>query len=206
MAELSWTGSSSADIDHYNVYRSDSAGLIDLGGTPRAQPGASPWSEDVSALTGRYAYLVRAVDAAGNEEANLSQMVVVQLNAGSEVAIPNEPSIVTAEAIAAGEVRVTTAYDRADEAGVATAIHVFVNDGAGGAMDWATSKGSVTLPTGQDRMMVEVESSGLTGGLTYLVGIRARTGASVEDANTNTASVTTDAAAPTAPVLTAAVM
>lgn len=202
---LTWTASTSADIDHYDIYRSGADGLIDLEGAVHDTDVASPWSESVAGLTGVYAYLVRASDGT-NQEANLSQMVQVNLTSGAETLRPNEPTILLAEAIVGGEISVHAMYERAGEAGVATVIEMFVNDGAGGAVDWNTSVGSATLATDALVDSVELESTGLTGGLTYLVGVRAKTAALVYDENTNTESVLTDSTAPTAPTLTATVV
>ena len=199
---LTWTASDSSDIDHYAIRRSATVNTaVVLDGTPHDTDASSPWTEDVTGVTGRLEYLLRAVDAAGNEEANLSEMVYVDLEDGVQVLRPNSPSIAIAEAIADGEVRVQAMYDRTGEAGVATSIHMFVNDGAGGAMDWNTSKGNVSLPTGPTLHIVELDSSGLTGALTYDVGIRAKTTAGVYDANTTTVEVTTDSTAPDGPTL-----
>ncbi len=133
-------------------------------------------------------------------------MVVVELEGGRQVSVPNSPVIMLAEAIADGEIRVAAAYDRTDEAGVATSIKMYVNDGAGGAMDWGTPVGSVTLATGPDAQAVTVDSAGLAGATTYLVGVRAQTAAAMDAVNTNTEPVLTDATAPAAPDLTTVIV
>ena len=200
---LVWTGSDSADLDHYNIYRGDPPDFID---TPHATDAASPWSEDVTGVTAHYEYLLRAEDAGGNEEGNLSQMVSVDLVNGVLVARPNTPLVVTAEAIADGEIRIVGQYDAKGETGEATSIRLYVNDGAGGAVDYGTSVGSATLSSQARFEAATVDSSGLSGALTYLCVIRARTDAGIEDTNTTTTSVTTDSAAPSTPTLTAAVI
>lgn len=198
---LTWTASGSADVAHYNIYRNAGTGAVEFTGAVHAEDTASPWAEDMTGQTGRYEYLVRTEDSAANEEANLSQMVAVDLTSGAQVLRPNSPEIWRAEAITAGQIEVRAMYDRTGEAGVATSIRLYVNDGAGGAMDWVNSVGSVSLATGFSRQVVDVDSTGLTGGLTYLCGIRARTAAGVEDENTTTTSVTTDSTAPSGPTL-----
>ena len=50
-----------------------------------------------------------------------------------------------------------------------------------------------------------MDSSGLTGGLTYRIGSRARTAAGNESINVDYVEVTTDATAPPAPTLSGAV-
>lgn len=202
---LDCTASTSADINHYHIYRSGLDGKIDLASI-HAETDSFPWSEDITGGTGRRAYLVRAVDDDDNEEANLSQIVWVDIVAGAVSTAPNEPGLVSAVAVADGEAEVAAIYDRTGEAGEATTIYLYANDGGGGTVDWGTSIGSATLGTGRTVQMVEITSSGLTGGKTYLVGVRAETAAGVQDQNTETASVTTDAAAPDAPVVTGTVV
>ena len=203
---MTYTASGSADVHHYAIYRGDAGAAVELTGSVHDTDAASPWEDGVTGLTGRYEYLLRAVDADTNEEANLSQMIVIDLVNGVQVSRPNSPVIGGAEAIAGGEVRVHARYDREGETGVATSIRMYVNDGAGGAMDWGTSKGSATLPTGHDFFFVDMDSTGLIGAKTYLVGIRARTDAGVEDSNTETVSILTDATPPGAPTLTAEIV
>jgi len=362
---LDWTAPDSADLSHYNIYRGDP---VDLMAAVHDTSVDNSWSEAVPA--GHYEYLVRAEDAAGNEEANLSQMVAVDIDGGVQVLRPNTPEILGGEAIAGGEVKLQLRYDRTGEAAVATVIHLYT-DGAtttylpnstnctgwygydanrppntlamddetqlsgaqlntisadddnsvdtdpGGAkiaghhirykiteaegtvtditltskgygyhvtaatyafylyiwnfdsttwelldshttgskdtatgsitsnwpnyidgdgyvhalimnagtgdivnalydyynemiisysgVDWGSSVGSVALATGSTFQFVEVESSGLTGGQTYLCGVRAQTAGAVQDENTNTTSVLTDSTAPGAPSVSLAV-
>ena len=174
-----------------------------ISGTPQTTDAASPWTQNNSALTGHREYLVRAVDAAGNEEANLAQMVAIDLTAGVRDERPNQPAILGARAVADGEVEIEVAYDRTGEAGVAATVRLYANDGEGGAMDWDTPVGTANLTAGVNVQTVTIESSGLSGELTYLLGVRARTAATVEDANTTTPSLTTDATAPGASTLAA---
>ena len=200
--ELTWTASGSADIDHYAIYRSDNTGKVQIDAAAHDTEATTTWSEDVSALTGRYAYLVRAVDADGNEEANFSQMVALNLTTGTQILRPNSPSILDARAVADGEVTVMALYLRSGEAGVATTVRLFADDGAGGGVDWDTPVATATLTTNATAQAVELTSSGLTGGLTYELGCRARTAATVEDENTDTTEVLTDATAPGTPSVT----
>jgi hypothetical protein len=188
--ELTWTASPSSDGDHYAVYRAQD-GDVEPWKSPHATPAGSPWSEDVSTVTGRLLYLVRAVDSDGNEEANVSQMVAVELESGAEVARPNSPTIIEGRPAAGGEVEVVAGYTRADEGGEATKLNLYVNDGAGGAIDWGTVEASASLP-GYGSAQVTLTSSGLTAGSTYKCGVRAETAAGVEDTNTAYIEVTAD--------------
>jgi fibronectin type 3 domain-containing protein len=200
---LTWTASPDADLGAYDIYRGDPPELL---AAPYATDAASPWTEDLTGVTDHLQYLLRAKDDEGRQEANLSQMVAIEVTAGVQVLIPNSPTILTGQAIADGEVRLTVRYDRDGATGVATSVQLYVNDGAGGAMDWGTSVGTADLATGFSLEIVDIDSTGLTGGLTYLCGVRAKTAEDVEDANTETISVVTDATAPAAPDVTATVV
>ena len=200
---LTWTASTSADIDHYAIYRGTTAAPINIMGAVHATDVASPWSENVAALTGHYEYLLHAVDAGSKEEANLSQMVRVDLVAGVNTSTPNKPTVAMSEAAPGGEIRVRGQYDAYGEAGVATSVRLYVNDGAGGAIDYNTAVGTATLSSDARYEAFTIVSSGLAGSKTYLCVIRARTAAGIEDSNTTSFSVATDDVLPGAPVLTA---
>lgn len=197
--ELTWTASDSSDVDHYAVYRGSTD--IELTAAPHATPASSPWSEDVSGLTGTYAYLVRAVDSDGNEEANLTQIVLVDLDSGSETSRPNQPSVQAVEPAADGEARVRGAYRRDGEDGSADVIELYANNGQGGAIDYGTAVGSYNLGT-QTLEQYDITSSGLVGGRTYRVAVRAVTSGGTDDGNTDAYEVETDAEAPGTPSVT----
>jgi len=202
--ELTWTASDSGDVDHYAVYRAVDAD-IDPDAVPHATPGSSPWSEDVSGVSGRLLYLVRAVDADGHEEGNIEQMVAVDVDAGSELQRPNSPDILEGRPASGGEVEVVAGYSRSGEDGEATKVNLYVNDGAGGAIDWNTAEDTVDLP-GFGVAQVTLTSSGLTAGDTYRCGVRAETDAGVEDTNTDYVEATADDDAPSSPDLSAEVV
>ncbi len=203
VVSLSWTASASSDVDHYNIYRGKDAN-IELTAAAYDTAASSPWTD--SLVDGHYEYLVRAVDGDGNEEANLSQMVAIDISGGARLQRPNEPSVLDYRAAAGGEVELTVAYVREGEDGTATEVRLYVNDGAGGAIDYNTSVGSASLASGLDFQAVTITSSGLSGGLTYRCGVRARTAGGVEDANTDHVEVTTDATAPSAPTLSGSII
>ena len=202
MLTLTWTASPSADMDHYAVYRSAAGGLVQIDAAPLDTVAASPYTEDVSSLTGRYAWLVRAVDGDGNEEAGLKTMVALDLTTGDQVLRPNSPEILDARAVAGGEATVTALYVRPGEVGVATSVRLYADDGAGGGVDWNTLVATATLRPNATMQTVELTTTTLTGGLTYELGARARTAAGIEDENLDTVEVTTDDTAPGTPVVT----
>lgn len=192
--ELSWSASPSGDVDHYNVYRALDGYLMPLDG-PHATPASSPWSEDISSVSGRLTYLVRAVDADGNEEANIGQMVALDVDAGAEVGRPNSPNILRAVPVAGGDIEVDAGYSREGEDGEAAELRLYTNGGAGGAVDYGTVVDTASLDNSEGQR-VTLTASGLTDGDTYRVSVRAATSGGVEDTNTETAEATADATAP----------
>lgn len=198
---ISWTAPGTG-ADHYHLYSGDPPDLL---GAP-TNVADTDEVIDNSALTGHVEYLVRAVDAGGQEEANLSQMVRLDASGGTAVSRPNSPAIADAYAAEGGEITVLADYDKRNEAGTAATVKMYVDDGAGGGVDWNTPVASASLVIGTDVERVSLTSSGLTGGLTYEVGVRALTAGGVQDPNTDTVEVTTDDAAPTAPTLASVIV
>jgi hypothetical protein len=200
---LTWTASPSSDVAGYYLY--EGTDTVELTGTPTDLGDVTTHAIDNTGVSGRLQYLLRAYDGDGNEEQNLAQMAEIVLSNGVQSSQPNSPRILAGDPIADGEVELLVEYDRTGESGEATEVRLYVNDGAGGAMDWNTAVGTASLATGLDLQTVTVESSGLTGGLTYVCGVRAATTGGTTDTNTETVSVETDATAPGAPTLSAEV-
>ncbi|HUW99643.1 MAG TPA: hypothetical protein VMY35_01585 [Phycisphaerae bacterium] len=201
---LTWTEPEAGAPDHYAIHYGVTPNFVEI--TPDAVPqdteATTSWTMDMTGLTDRYEFLVRSVSAGGTEEKNIRQMVAVEVADGAQVLIPNSPWIIQAAAAPAGEIDLVAVYDRTGESGVATTIRAYVNDGAGGAIDYDTPVGTATLTTGDTNQAVAITTSGLSGALTYWIGVRARTAAGVEDANTDYSEVTTDATGPAAPDIT----
>jgi len=198
-ATLTWTASTSADVDHYNIYRGDP---VEMTAAVLDTTADVTYADDVTGLTGHYEYLVRTEDTSGNEENNLSQMVTLDLVNGAQAERPNSPLIVDYGPVAGGEVTLIALYDRTGEVGTATVLNLYVNDGAGGAIDYNTSVGSGTLATERVTQVLTIDSSGLSGQNTYLCVVRAATSGGTEDTNTDSVSITTDSLAPGTPAIT----
>ncbi len=199
LTTISWTAPADADLDHYAIRYGDP---LELTGSPDDTDSASPWTQDNSGVTAHREFLVQSVDAAGNASGALSSMAAIDLDAGVQVSRPNSPTVLGQAAIAAGEAQVMASYDRTGASASAATLELYANDGAGGAVDYNTAVGSIAVPAGGPHALA-VESSGLTGGLTYVLAVRARTSGGVEDLNTDTVSVLTDSTAPGAPTFTA---
>ncbi|MFO8006889.1 MAG: hypothetical protein R6V05_04045 [Candidatus Brocadiia bacterium] len=195
---LDYDASPASDLDYYAIRWGDP---VELTGTPDDTEATTSYDHDNTGFTGRRIYLVHAVDTDGNEEMGLAAMAVIDLNNGVQVSRPNSPEITESRAIASGQARVTVRYDRTGEAGVAATIELYADDGAGGAVDYNSAVGSTALDSGRQVQTVEVDSSGLSGGNTYELVARAATSGDVEDTNTDSVEVTTDATAPDAPTL-----
>jgi hypothetical protein len=197
---VSWT--KDAGATGYYLYSGTTS--VDLEQTPTDLGDVASTVIDNSGQTGQKTYLVTSYSANGESRA-LSAMVTLWLDSGAEVTRPNQPYIVQARAAAGGEIEVLAEYVDTDEAASPATIKMYVNDGAGGAMDWGTPVASVNLDGYLTQERKTLTSTGLTGGLTYLVGIRAVTSGDIHDGNTTTESVTTDDTAPSAPTLTSTV-
>jgi len=205
---LSWSPSPSPDVDHYNIYKSDADSPIALNGSPHAEAASSPWQEDVTGFTGRYLYLVRAVDADGNEEANIREMVSVALQDGAEVAFPADPIMVEAEAISGGRIEVRWLYDpRREENGPGAAHEARIYwDAGSGAVDFSAPHATVPMNHPTTATRYTWQSEPLTGGQEYRFVVRIATAAwpsGIETQNIASHAATADSDMPEAPELIA---
>lgn len=202
---LTWAASPS-NIDHYNVYKSNSDGLIDLG-TVYDTTTSTTWSEDVSGDTGNIGYLIRAVETNGIEEASLINSASIEIEDGVEVGFPAEPERITVDAIESAKVEVEFMYDPAKEQnppGNGQEARIYY-DNATGTMDWSTPLGTVALDGPVRRTFYDWESDALTDGETYKFGVRVASDTQETD-NTDTYEVTARDSAPTTPELTVEVV
>ncbi len=200
LTALSWTAS--ADATGYNLYTSPVDGPVRLTGTPTDLGNVVTTGIDNSATTGEMTYLVRAYNAAGVEEASISQMVKIDLSGGVQILTPNSPSIISGTAIAGGQVRVVASYVGEGADGVAATMRVYSNDGAGGAVSYVTPVATGALRATAAYQSATLDTAGLDGQKTYILVARARTAVGVEDTNTVEIEVLTDSVSPTAVTLT----
>jgi hypothetical protein len=152
---------------------------------------------------GHYWFLLRALDADDTMEMGIGNLTEGNVSGGLAIAAPNVVTNVAAAARSGGVVRVTGNYDRTAESGVATHVHLFRNNGAGGAVDYGSVIGTAALGTTATLQRFTVDSPALTDGLTYIFGVKAATVANVESALAPECSATADATGPAKPTLTA---
>ena len=204
---LTWTASPSRDADHYHIYASTRNAVIILNGVPHAEAATSPYEENVGGFSGRYQHLVRAVDAEGKEEANISEMVSVALQDGVQIAQPAEPRIVGAEAAAGGKIEVSWLYDPYFEylgPGAAHEGRVYWDNGTG-TIDWDTPKTTVVMSNPTTAVWWSWTSEALVDEQEYLFAVRIATAAhpdGIETQNTDEHAATPDSDVPSTPVLT----
>jgi len=193
MLTLSWTQSPDADVVSYAIYRNDGEGPIDISSV-YGTSGTPSWSESLEGLSGRFEYLVRACDGT-NEEANVAQLASIDLVNGVRVMRPNSPGGGTAVSLAGGGLRLSSHYNRSGEAGVATRINFYSNDGLGGEIDYVSPAATVGL-SGMAEQTVCAEPTGLAEGRQYSFVARAETDAGVEDGSEAVFSGLTDGDGP----------
>jgi len=209
--ELDWTPSTSADVDHYAIRRSDAGGEVELSGPVHATAVSPPWSEDVTGLIGEYQYLVRAVDSDGNEEANISQAILVVLDEDGPTALPAEPRLVEARAIAGGRIELEWLYDPAYEylgPGAAHEARIYWDAGTG-EIDFTESHATVLMNNPTSATRFTWQSTPLTDGQEYRFVVRIANHPwpdGVETQNADEHAAVCDATQPSAPSLTAAII
>jgi hypothetical protein len=94
---LSWSASPSPSCIGYRIYSSGGEEVLELGGMPYATMALTSWSRQFTNESGTYLVLVRAYDAAGREDANISQVACIGLSGGAAVSLAAEPRLVGAQ-------------------------------------------------------------------------------------------------------------
>jgi hypothetical protein len=174
---LDWGESPSADVVAYSVYRSMD-GPIRLA-VPYRTVAGPPWTDTVfDDWTGVVTYLVRAVDADGNEEANIREVLVVPVQNGVVgVALPAEPRIVEARPIAGGRIEFEWLYDPTYEylgPGAAHETRIYWDAGTG-CVDFSEPHATVPMNHPTKAIRYTWQSASLTDGQTYRFTIRIAT-------------------------------
>ena len=181
----------------YHVYANTGAGDPINYGSPIETTSELAYTVSPLSYPGSWEFGVRAFYViSGLEEKNVDCAVSIVLNAvGQDVTnTPTPPFGLRAVPLAAGAVRVEWSYVRATGPSAPQGFHVYL--GSGAAPSYATPAATINYNTGSFGQFV-ANLSGLTGAITYTVGVRAFN-ATAEEANTNTVTVTADTTGPLA--------
>ena len=213
---LSWTASTSADVATYRVREGNP--LVELDAAADWDGAATTWNRVFTTETGVYSWLVRAVDADGNEEQNISELLVLAFqDAGGGVgtaptALPAEPRIVGADAIAGGKITVNWLYDpryedpKFSNAGFEARIYW---DNATGTVSFAAPVATVAMSAPDYATRFSWTSGVLVDASTYKFVVRIGTAAhpdGLETDNTGEYSATADSSVPSTPTLSVEVV
>lgn len=204
---LSWTASPSADVNHYAIRHNGGSGTVRLDDAPEDTEVTTSWTIDLTAATGNYEFLVRAVDDDSKEEQNLSQMIAIEVDNGVAQSRPSVPTSVDAFAISGSKARITYTYFPSRETGfgaggAAKEGRVYSDNGTG-VMDFVTPIGLVPMNFPTDPQSYSFDTGALAND-TYLFAVRIATatgGGGFETENTDTHPVTISDAVPDTPDL-----
>jgi hypothetical protein len=202
VGEFSFTESGSAGVVGTHVYHNSGSGDIDYTTIKETVlAGNSDFSLTMS-TSGEWKVGIRAYNAS-LEEDNVDEFAAFELG-GSPVdqldEQPNIPEALAAIAAAGGTFTLRCTYDATDELGFATIINYYANDGLGGAINYAATVATATVPdhTQGDFEPFEIEgtSSALVDTRTYIFAARSATAGGRESDSSDTASAICDATAP----------
>ncbi len=189
--KLTWTASSSGDVDKYNIYRATiSGGENYSSATYQVNPGIVTYTDTTTTDGVTYYYVVRAQDAAGNIETNTTEVSATASGTG-----PPAPTNLTATAIAGGSIKLTW-IPSSPETNVAQ--YNIYRATESGQEDYTSSLASVLAGT------ATYTDTTTTDGVTYYYVVRAQDSIGNIETNTNEASATADATSPPAPTNLAA--
>ena len=172
---ITWTASTSSDIDHYAIYLSGDDGILEFDGTITDTTGNLTWDYIFSpGTTGTFAIMVRAVDSGGRMERGIFNVVYLSLDTGAEDNLPNNPYDIAAWFLPyPSRVRVRFFYDARDEIGRAIEARIYSNGGAG-AIDWNTPVDTLRIRYVEEPTEYTWTSDTLGNG-TYKVAVRLAT-------------------------------
>jgi hypothetical protein len=187
-------GSAITDKVVYDVYANSGAGDSVNYTAPKATASKLSWTSQALSAPGSYKFAVRARDArTGLEERNVDALVVLTLDgAGNDVTlVPAAPLGLRAFPMAGGKVRVEWTCASTVPSRQPAGFNVYW--GAGG-IDYSHAAASVPWSAGRFGSFLQ-DLTGLTGGVSYSIGVRAFSSAR-EELNTNVVVVNADSTPP----------
>ncbi len=183
--KLTWTASSSGDVDKYNIYRATiSGGENYSSATYQVSSGIVTYTDTSTTDGVTYYYVVRAQDAAGNIETNTTEVSATASGTG-----PPAPTNLTATAIAGGSIKLTWT---ASSSGDVDKYNIY-RATESGEEDYTSSLASVSAGT------ATYTDTTTTDGVTYYYVVRAQDSIGNIETNTNEASATASGTGPPAP-------
>ena len=203
---LTWTASPSGDVAGYRVRSSYGQAALDLRTAPVQDSSETTYEQNFTHETDTYLFSVRAVDTNSNEEANISQVVVVPFENGAPAALPAEPLLVEARAISGGRIELEWLYDPALEylgPGAAHEARIYWDAGTG-EMDWSAPHATVAMNNPAEAARYSWQSGVLSDGQEYRFVVRVATAAwpaGIEPENSKECSAVADMTLVHAPTL-----
>jgi len=202
----------------YRVRSSEGADKLDWDDAPLQESDALSYERTFTDETGLYIFSVRAVDADGNEDSNISQLLAFSVEDGALVARPAEPRLVKARAIENGRIELEWLYDPRYEAygpgaapgaqGAAAEARIYWDAGTG-QIDFSEPHATVPMGHPTEATRYTYQSAPLTDGQTYRFVVRVATApwpTGIETQNADVHAVTADGSSPLAPALNATVV
>jgi len=208
---LTWQPSPSADVASYRVRSSDGADELDWNATPVQESDTLSYERTFTDESGMWILSVRALDADGNEDSNITQMVAIPFEDGAPSARPAEPRWVQARAIENGRLELEWLYDpRYEENGPGAAHEARIYWDAGtGTVDFTEPLATVEMGLPTTATSYTWQSGPLTDGQEYRFCVRIATApwpGGTETQGTREHVMAASSAAPAAPTLTARIV
>lgn len=204
VASFTFSDSISSGVASYNIYRNDGAGgdidyntIIQNVAFGLEAFSTAGWS------SGEWDIALRAVNASFEED-NVDIFLSFELGGSPIDILEDRPNIPIAFSIipsAGGTFLCICTYDAFEEAGEATEINFYTNDGLGGAVNFTSSVATAAIEehTQGEQLLLEIEatSSGLIDTRTYIFIARAATITGRESENSESATGVADSTVPT---------
>jgi len=195
---ISWNASPSPDFKEYFVRHNSGTGPVRIDDAPEATTTNTFFEFDLTALTGDFEFLIRAVDNDDKEEQNLIMMVAISVINGVAQGLPANPEFVRAVPIAGGKAQISFTYFPSKETGfisgaLAKEARIYFDNGTG-TVDFVTPIGTILMNNPVAPARFSFDTAALAND-TYLFAVRIATdvaGGGNETTNTDTHQATTN--------------